>query len=69
MKVYTVTGFHGVNPVGTSAIVVADTIEHARSMLNYALTDRGLAPLKPGHPIEEHNMHVAHATILNDGDY
>jgi hypothetical protein len=67
-KVYTVTGFDGHWPVGTSAVIVADNMKHATTMLEEELTKRGL---KIGDsckivrlPLTTDSVH-----ILQDGDY
>jgi hypothetical protein len=69
VKVWTISGFPGHWPVGTAAVVVAETAEHAASLLNDELQAREL-----GRPVEAASMKllplvepVAH--VLCDGDY
>lgn len=70
MKVFTVTGFRGINPVPTSAVVIAaDNVAGAR-ILNRELRKRRLPGLvQPDQLTEVATEHVAHAIILSDGDY
>lgn len=69
MKVWTNTQFTGLWPVGTAAVVVADTQAEAAVLLNAELDKRGLTgdatpeqfqPLKTNRPL---------AVVLRDGEY
>lgn len=68
MKIYTNTSFTGHWPVGTAAVVRAETAEEAAEILNAELRRNGLRgdatagemdPMPPGKGV----------VILNDGDY
>lgn len=70
MKVYTITGFPGHYPVGTSAVVVADSIGLAFRLLNRELEKHGLSGTSPEDcEFIELNTNEAHAKILQNGDY
>ena len=69
MKVYTCTGFAGFWPVGTSAVVVADTPEGASALLNAALKERGLDGDSTAASMREVKTEEPNATILCDGNY
>jgi hypothetical protein len=60
--------FTGHYPVGTSALVIAPTVEEATNMLNQKLANIGL-PQK----VESKDMiyvsHKSQVIILNDGEY
>lgn len=66
LKVYYNTDFEGLWPVGTSAIVVAESAEQAESLLTDKLAAIGLAYRGT---MTELDMTVPHAVILQDGDY
>lgn len=70
MEVYTCTGFKGVWPTGTAAVVCAEDENQARALLNAALRKRGMAGLGE----DDRMIHLAIdkgpiAVILADGDY
>lgn len=71
MKIWTNTEFEGHYPVGTAAIVIADTQEQASILLNEELPKYGLAPTaNPSQFIllgDEKCKPVA--VVLLDGDY
>lgn len=69
MKVFTNTHFRGHYPVGTAAVVVAETVEHAAELLEKQLKAIGL----PQHVLVEHMNELdtssASVRVLRDGDY
>lgn len=69
MKVWTNTEFDGFWPVGTAAVVVADTVEQAAELLNMALVKRGLAPTAAADVFELVSVESPAAIVLRDGDY
>ena len=71
MKVWTCNNFRGHWPVGTAAVVAADSIERACDVLSEMLAEEGLPQeIKPEQlqecPVPEVGFGVR---ILNDGDY
>ena len=68
MRLWYNTGFRGVEPTNTAALVQARTAEEAAAMLSAHLVTIGLAQL-----IEPASMTQVHPTdtviILSDGDY
>jgi hypothetical protein len=69
VKVWTNTKFHGHWPVGTAAVVVAETAEQAADLLRPALAARGLhGPVTPDQfvlvPVDQ-----PLAVVLLYGDY
>ncbi|WYX08197.1 hypothetical protein WJ973_23775 [Achromobacter xylosoxidans] len=69
MPVYINTDFRGHWPVGTAAVVAADSAEHAAQQLEAALSRRGLPQ-----PVEAADMRLfldeyEAVEILCDGDY
>lgn len=71
MKVFFSNDFRGHYPVGTAAIIMAETIEDARKFLDEELTLRGLKPFSPdnGYSLVEVVLDIEGAIILRDGDY
>lgn len=67
MKIFTCTDFDGVWPVGTSAIIVAETIDLANFMLRNELIERNLNP--SGFTLQEIDINKRQVVILQDGDY
>ncbi|CUR70308.1 hypothetical protein [Achromobacter xylosoxidans] len=69
MPVYINTDFRGHWPVGTAAVVVADTPDRAAKLLEKALDERGLVQVIP--PV--HMVPISHTcesvAILCDGNY
>jgi hypothetical protein len=66
LKVYYNTDFEGQWPVGTSAVVVAESAEHAELLLTDKLAAIGLAYRGT---MTEIDLTVPNAIILQDGDY
>ena len=69
MKVWTNRSFAGHYPVGTAAVVVADTAEQAAEVLNNELTARGLRRGATAAQFERLPTHRPVARVLSDGDY
>lgn len=69
MKTYTCKGFSGHYPVGTAAVVRADSPEHAAQLLNAQLAAAGLEPDTEPSNMKEFVEYKAHVLILCDGDY
>jgi len=66
LKVYYNTDFEGLWPVGTSAVVVAESLERAELLLTDKLAAIGLAYRGT---MTELDMTVPNAVILQDGNY
>lgn len=66
LKVYYNTDFEGLWPVGTSAVVVAESAEQAELLLTDKLAAIGLAYRGT---MTEINLTVPNVIILQDGDY
>ena len=69
MKVYVNTNFTGSWPVGTSAVVVAETKEMAVDLLNEKLRNISLVGDAVAEETYEINLDKLEAYILNDGQY
>lgn len=71
MKVFTCNSFKGVWPVGTAAVIVAESKETAFSLLSSALSGRGMkqSPEFTVDEIDELDTSVPSVEILCDGDY
>ena len=69
MKVWTHTGFKGIWPVGTAAVVVAKDRLEAASVLEAELADINMSQTIDPTAFEEVNTKVPGAIILNDGNY
>lgn len=69
MKVFTCTGFKGVYPVGTAAVVVAPSEAKARKLLAALLRECKLSDDLTDARFKEVNTERESATILLDGDY
>ena len=69
MIVFTCTDFTGVWPVGTAAVVVADSVDNAREILSARLVSVGLPPLKDEDELKVVDTGIANSVILCDGDY
>lgn len=69
MGVYTIIGFTGHWPVGTSAVVVARDAKHAAGVLEDALERCGLPQKIRAQDFRLVETEVAGALILQDGDY
>lgn len=68
MKVFTATGFQGHWPVGTAAVVVAETEEEADRLLIESLSKMDLIQDEPV-KLQEVDTTVTHVSVLLDGDY
>lgn len=69
MKVWTNTEFTGHYPVGTAAVVVADTREQAAGLLNAALEEANLVPTATAEQFTRVVTSRPHAVVLLDGNY
>lgn len=69
MRVFTCTGFEGHWPVGTSAVVVANTVGHASLLLSDALKLQGLKQEITIEQLVELDTSVAAAIVLQNGEY
>lgn len=69
MNVYTCTKFNGFYPVGTAAVVVANTASFAAACLNYELENAGLEQSAKPEDMILVDTTEAHAIILCDGNY
>lgn len=67
MKLWTSTDHPGHYPVGVASIILAETHSQACDLLQDALRSKGLPTLP--FSLEEVDMEVLQAIILNDGDY
>ena len=63
------TEFEGHYPVGTAAVVVADTAAQASEMLNSALVAQGLEPTATPEQFVKLPTNSPKVVILSDGDY
>lgn len=69
MNVYTITGFRGHWPVGTSAVIVAPDRHQAKHLLEAALARAGLSQTIREDDFKLLETEVMRAEILQDGDY
>ncbi len=67
MKVFTCNDFEGHWPVGTAAIIVAETEDEAIGELGQRLLDRGLPGI--GFSLNELDLSSSSVLILCDGNY
>ena len=68
MKIWTNNKFDGYWPVGTAAVVVADTAENAADYLSVFLREKNLPDAKK-EDMEEMNFIDGEVRILSDGNY
>lgn len=68
MKIWTNNKFEGHYPVGTAAVVVAQSADMAAEYLNLFLAERGLPETLPDHFVEMPHQE-GQVAILCDGDY
>ena len=68
MKIWTNNKFKGFWPVGTAAVVVADTAKVAADYLSMFLQDKRLENAKEEDMVEFPFLE-GHVRILRDGDY
>lgn len=69
MKVWTNNKFNGHWPVGTAAVVVADTAERAAEILNDDLGKRGLDRSATAEQFERLSVTQECVRVLRDGEY
>ena len=69
MRVWTSNEFGGHWPVGTAAVVVAETVESACEILMEKLGAIGLGQTVRPDQLQEITTETAHAVVLCDGDY
>lgn len=69
MKAWTNKRFDGHWPVGTAAVVVADTAENAAKILNDELETRGLGRVATAEQFELLPTSRPMARVLCDGNY
>lgn len=69
MNVYTNCDFEGFYPVGTGAVVVAETPQDAANQLNCALRDNGLKATAKAEDMNIIDTEVENVVILCDGNY
>lgn len=67
MKIFTCNDFKGVWPVGTAALIIAETKEEAEHMLIAELNSRKLYQNQP-FALKEIDQ-IKQVVILNDGEY
>lgn len=70
MNVFVCTDHDSHYPVGCASVVIADTEEQARQLLDIQLREHSLMP----HSMEPYTLQLvstgeAKAIVLNDGDY
>lgn len=69
MNVYTANDWRGHYPVGAAAVIVAETHEQAKVLLEARLAAEGLAQDVPLDEIYPLDMSTARAFVLVDGNY
>ena len=69
MKTFYITGFKGYYPVGTSAIVTAETKKLAKQYLEKELKDMGLEQRIYDCDLTELQGQKSQVLVLCDGDY
>ena len=69
MKVWTNNYFRGYWPVGSAAVVVANTPEEASSLLNEKLKEMGLEGDAKPEDMDQLKTNKPLVRVLNDGDY
>lgn len=69
MNVYTCTGFTGVQPTGTAALIMAPNKEYAKVLLERELASRGLKQEIKLENIVRVSTMISRVEILCDGDY
>ena len=69
MKVWTNNKFHGHYPVGTAAVVVAESEQMAAAVLNQKLLAHGLAASATPEQFERLPTTHTLAVVLCDGNY
>lgn len=68
MKIWTNKSFAGHYPVGTAAVVVAETAQEAKEHLDLFLSYLGLGPCEVSQ-FQEMPFVAGEVRILNDGNY
>lgn len=69
MKVWTCNDFEGHWPVGAAAVVVAETEEQAKDLLDFALSVEGLGRQEDGYTLKTLDINKPEAIVLVNGDY
>ena len=69
MKVWTNIEFEGLWPVGTAAVVIADTALQAAELLNIELQKRGLSRSATSEQFVRMPTSGPVAVVLRDGNY
>lgn len=69
MNIYTCKTFKGHWPVGTSAVIVADNLDEAYTLLSKKLLLIGLEPATEDDEFETLDTTKKHCVILQDGNY
>ena len=69
MNFYTNKTFKGYYPVGTAAVVKANSREEAAQLLNNELQTMGLETISPEEMIDITHGKLPEVFILNDGNY
>lgn len=69
MNTYMITGFEGLWPVGTAAVVVARDRGHAKRLLNATLASRGLKLVEDTKEFKLLDTSQEGAYVLLDGEY
>ena len=73
-RIWINNNFKGFYPVGTAAVIIADSVEEARDLLQAELDKLGLKQPTSERPIPlkyftELSLNEPKAKILNDGNY
>lgn len=66
MRIFVSNDFHGVWPVGTAAVVVAEDFDHAVKLLTEKLAETGL---RFDGTLQEVSLKQPIAIVLRDGNY
>lgn len=69
LKVFVSNDFKGFYPVGTSAVIVAESYEQARELLIAEMQAKGLKDSVHLFTLVEVDANNSHAIILQDGNY
>lgn len=69
MKLFVNNNFVGFYPIGTAAIVLAESVEEAVDKLKVELEARGLNTVVTQEQFLEINMSESSAIVLRDGNY
>ena len=69
MKIFTCNDFDGFYPVGTAAVIIAETEDKAREMMTEALKQRQLGGTNPQFTLKRLAGNKPNVLILCDGNY